>query len=148
MLGNTSPWCKHQKPLNHSLKITLKCGQFDAKKFKTLRPFYTRISANHRPRLGLQAGPRCIAPHLALPRPSHLQKWQLPTVEVGGRLLQVSHQVSFITLRPPDSSNAILAFSKIPLIYPTIPIRPSRFVLLISLSKLLKTIILTSIGQI
>jgi len=50
------------------------------------------------------------------------------------------HTVTFIFLHfgPPDSSILILALSKTLLIYPTIPLRPTRFVLFLSLLTFFK----------
>ena len=66
-----------------------------------LYPIFGHLTANQRPRLGLQASPRRIAPLLGHPRLSHHRKWWPRAVEGGGHFFCV-HTAGFqnCTLAP------------------------------------------------
>ena len=84
-----------------------------------------------------------LAPDTTSPEPPSAVPSPKSAATCGGRRRPFSlrvHTVSFLILHfgPLISSILILTLSKAPLIYSIIPLRPSRFVLLISPSKLLK----------
>ena len=113
-----------------------------ASKFgQTLPPFIAKsghLPANHRPSLAPKPAPRRMRPSPALPRPSHRRKRRPRAKECGGRILCSHYNFLKLHFSPQISSILFLALSKTPLTYPIIPLRPSRFVLLISPSKLPK----------
>lgn len=143
ILQNSSPWCKDQNPFIHSLKITPKranfCVEFRPKPslfISNFRPFCNQSVAKTWP-------PSLLAPYTTSPKPPSAVPLSEMEVTCGGlrrliSLLRSHYRFWLIALQPSISLNVILSISLTPLIYPTIPLRPTSFVLFISFSKFSK----------